>query len=433
MKKRYNIVYIHSHDTGRFIQPYGAAVSTPNLQQFADEGVLFRQAFCTNPTCSPSRASLLSGQYPHVAGMFGLAHLGFEMNDYSQHLASHLGRCGYHTVLAGHQHEIPHGREAEMGYEEILGTTRSGMESALSFLSRESFPEPFFLSVGFWETHRDFLPAGPQDPADRTAPPPGLPDTPETRRDMADFKATVRSYDAKVGIVLNQLKQRGLNENTVVVLTTDHGIAFPGYKCTLTDNGIGVLLVMRFPGGLGAGQTVDSMVSHMDVFPTLCEVADIPVPDYVQGKSMMPLIHGEQEQLHDEVFAEINFHVAYEPARCIRTNRYKYIRRFSDFHRPVVCNADHGFSRDVWLRADWHEQNMAEEELYDLILDPCEKRNLIADSAYFPVAEALRERLKTFMSETKDPLCDGAVHPPDGAVVAGQDWVYPHQKEMERQ
>jgi len=96
-----NIVYIHSHDTGRFIEPYGAAVPTPNLKQFADESVLFRQAFCANPTCSPSRASLLSGQYPHVCGMLGLAHRGFSMNDYSEHLAGYLGRKGYYPALVG--------------------------------------------------------------------------------------------------------------------------------------------------------------------------------------------------------------------------------------------------------------------------------------------------------------------------------------------
>ncbi len=90
-----NIVYIHSHDTGRYVQPYGYAVPTPRLQQFAEQGVLFRNAFCANPTCSASRTALLTGMYPHEAGMIGLAHRGSKLNDPSKHLASFLPKHGY--------------------------------------------------------------------------------------------------------------------------------------------------------------------------------------------------------------------------------------------------------------------------------------------------------------------------------------------------
>lgn len=417
MTQKPNIVYIHSHDTGRYIQPYGAAVPTPNLQRFADESVLFRQAFCANPTCSPSRASLLSGQYPHSCGMLGLAHRGFEMKDYSQHLAAYLGRQGYHTVLAGLQHEIPHGREAEMGYQEILGTNTSGLEAAVSFLTREKLPGPFFLSVGFYETHRKFWPAGPQEPADRTAPPPGMPDTPETRQDMADFKASARILDMKIGLVLELLKKGGCNENTVVVITTDHGIPFPGYKSNLTDKGIGVMLMLRLPRGQEAGRIVDGMVSQVDVFPTLCELAGVPIPKTVQGTSMMPLIRGAKKQIHDEIFAEMNYHATYEPMRCVRTLRYKYIRRWSEWCHPHLNNADPGLSKTVMVDAGWAETELPAEELYDLMLDPQESCNRISDASYADAIADLRARLNKFMAETNDPLLSGSVPPPAGAKV----------------
>ena len=99
--QRPNILYIHSHDTGRYVQPYGYAVPTPNIQRLAEEGVLFRQAFCASPTCSPSRACLLTGQYAHNNGMLGLAHRGFSLNDYSHHLLHTLRRVGYVSALAG--------------------------------------------------------------------------------------------------------------------------------------------------------------------------------------------------------------------------------------------------------------------------------------------------------------------------------------------
>ena len=96
-----NIIYIHSHDTGRYTEPYGYHISTPNLQKFADEGMVFRQAFSASPTCSPSRASLLTGMTPGCNGMWGLAHLGWKLNDYSQTFIQALKRSGYTTALAG--------------------------------------------------------------------------------------------------------------------------------------------------------------------------------------------------------------------------------------------------------------------------------------------------------------------------------------------
>ena len=117
---RPNIVYINSHDTGRYVQPYGFAVQTPNIQRLAEEGVLFRQAFCANPTCSPSRASLLTGMWPHNNGMIGLAHRGARLNDYSRHLAQFMRRNGYRTVLSGGHHEVDNHEREVLGYERFL-------------------------------------------------------------------------------------------------------------------------------------------------------------------------------------------------------------------------------------------------------------------------------------------------------------------------
>ena len=120
-----NILYIHSHDTGRIISPYGHAIETPNLQRLAEEGILFRQNFCVNPTCSPSRASLLTGTYPHENGMTGLAHRGWSLNDYKHHLVHTLRAAGYYSALAGIQHvavDTPAKAAWErIGYDQFLG------------------------------------------------------------------------------------------------------------------------------------------------------------------------------------------------------------------------------------------------------------------------------------------------------------------------
>ena len=119
---RPNILYVHSHDTGRYIQPYGHAVPTPNLQKLAEAGVLFRQAFCAGPTCSPSRAALLTGQCPHSSGMTGLAHRGFRLNDPKQHLVHTLRAAGYTAVLAGIQH-VANGKDVEsLGYDKMINS-----------------------------------------------------------------------------------------------------------------------------------------------------------------------------------------------------------------------------------------------------------------------------------------------------------------------
>ena len=155
--KHQNILYIHSHDTGRYIQPYGHAVETPNLQKLAEDGVLFRQHFCVGPTCSPSRASLLTGSYPHQNGMLGLVHRGFHLNDYRQHLIHTLKPHGFQTVLSGIQH-VAHADSKQkaadiIGYDRYLGDAPE--KDVVKFL--EGKPDrPFFVAAGFFETHREF-------------------------------------------------------------------------------------------------------------------------------------------------------------------------------------------------------------------------------------------------------------------------------------
>jgi N-sulfoglucosamine sulfohydrolase len=424
---RPNILYIHSHDTGRYVQPYGHAVPTPRLQQFAEEGVLFRQAFCANPTCSPSRASLLTGQYPHNNGMVGLAHRGFALNDYRQHIIHTLREAGYTSALAGMQH-IAHPKDTAaqtIGYDRYLGEPATAHERAAAFLADHP-PPPFFLSVGFHETHREY-PATPDDNPAYCLPPAPLPDTPATREDMARFKASARILDRKIGAVLDALERSGLAGHTLVICTTDHGIAFPRMKCTLTDSGIGVMLIVRGPGGFAGGKVVDAMVSHLDLFPTVCQLAGVDVPERAQGKSLLPLVAGEAAAIHDEIFAEVNYHAAYEPQRGVRTPRWKYIRRFEQRTSPVLPNCDDGLSKDVWLAHGWRDNPPPDEALYDLVFDPNESANLAGDARHAAVLDEMRGRLVRWMRQTGDPLLKhGFVPAPEGAIVNDPDDVTPN-------
>ena len=421
-----NILYIHSHDTGRYVQPYGHSVPTPNIQRLADQGLLFRRAFCAAPTCSGSRACLLTGQWAHSNGMIGLAHRGFELDDYGHHLVRTLRDAGYWTGLVGEQHLS---RDPDvLGYDHVVDIENHHVDAvapAALRLIEERPSEPFFLSIGFFETHREyFAPTSVRDSL-YSLPPANLPDTPETRRDMASYKASARSLDHGVGAVLNALDEQDLADETVVILTTDHGLAFPGAKATLTDRGLGVMLIVRGPGGFHGGKVSEALVSQIDIFPTLCELADIPAPAWLQGRSLLPVVRREADEVNDAIFAELTFHAAYEPQRAIRTKRFKYIRRFGERTTPVLPNVDDGPTKDLLVANGWADKPLAREELHDLLFDPAEAANVAGDPAYETARAELAVRLETWMRETGDPLLDGDVEPPPGAEITDPDQVSP--------
>jgi N-sulfoglucosamine sulfohydrolase len=423
---RPNILYIHSHDTGRYVQPYGYQVPTPNIQMLADQGVLFREAFCVAPTCSGSRASLLTGQYCHNNGMMGLAHRGWTLNDYGKHWVHTLREAGYRSVLIGEQHisTDPH----TIGFDRVveMDSHRAEAVAPTTIEALHEQPEgPWFLSVGFFETHRSFFaPTSVRDTL-YSLPPTDLPDTIATRRDMAAFKASARSLDQGIGAVLHALHDLELADDTLIICTTDHGVAFPNAKATLYDRGTGVMLLMRGPGFTG-GNVVDAMVTHLDVYPTICELVGIrQPPSWLQGKSLMPLVRRETDRLHEAIFAEITYHAAYQPQRGVRTERWKYMRRFHDYPHPVLANCDDSASKDLWVEQGWGEHFIPEEQLYDLLFDPNEGDNLAADPARSEVLVEMRDRLDTWMRETDDPLLNGPVLPPEGAMINEQTQVSP--------
>jgi N-sulfoglucosamine sulfohydrolase len=422
MADRPNILYLHSHDTGRYIQPYGHQVPTPNIQRLSDQGMLFREAFCAAPTCSGSRACLLTGQWAHTNGMTGLAHRGWALNDYSHHIVHTLRDAGYWSGLVGEQHLSVD--PDTLGYDRVVDIDTTHVESvapAAVALLRERPPQPFFLSIGFFETHREYFPPTSIRDSLYSLPPNNLPDTPQTRQDMASYKASARSLDQGVGAVLNALDEHDIADDTLVILTTDHGLAFPGAKATLTDRGIGVLLIMRGPGGFHGGRVSEALISQIDIYPTICELVGLDCPDFLQGRSILPVMRKETAEVNDAIFAEMTYHAAYEPQRAIRTKRFKYIRRFGDRELPVLANIDDGPTKDLFIAEGWGERPLPREALHDLLFDPAESHNLVDDGAHAGVLAELQGRLEAWMRETADPLLYGDVEPPPGAVLNSPD------------
>ena len=413
---RPNIVYIHTHDTGRFVQPYGFKVATPNLQRFASQGFLFKRAFSASPTCSPSRAALLTGVTPGGNGMWGLAHRGWALNNYAQTLPQTLRRAGYTAALAGLQHIAsgdPDAAAARIGYDTRLPTPNrlagAVSDAAVAYLKRPH-AKPFFLDVGLFETHlmpgvpgRSRFGYGGGDPA--TAVIPGtLRDTPETRRDMAAYAVAAGVMDAAVGKVLRGLEAANLAANTLVIVTTDHGLPLPGAKGNHTNAGLGVMMLLRGPGGFSGGRSSRALVSQIDLFPTVCDLLGLGVPAWVQGTSLMPIVRGQRTWVNEAVFAEHEAHSVPEPLASVRTDRYRYVRRLDGNTLARPDNCDPTDTKELWLREGWAGRRVAAEELFDVPNDLHEQRNLAANPAYAGVLEEMRGRLVDRMTRTNNPL-----------------------------
>ncbi len=260
--KRPNIIFMITHDTGRYLGTYGHQVETPNLDKLAENGVRFDQYYCPAPQCSPSRGSILTGKYPHNNGLIGLAHLGFHINEGETTTPNELRKAGYETSLIGFSHETI--GEEEFGqysstyklgfdrYEAIEGARSPRVaDKTIEFLKEKADKDddqPFYANVGFWETHRSFDEYEPlADDVDSINVIDYLPDTPNIRKDLSQFHGSVKVLDEAVGRIMHALEETGLSDNTIVIFTTDHGIAFPRAKGTMKDAGLETALIFLQP------------------------------------------------------------------------------------------------------------------------------------------------------------------------------------------
>jgi len=418
--ERPNVLIFVSHDTGRHISPYGIrTVHTPNAERLAAEGVVLDNCFCAAPQCSPSRASIFTGRYPHNTGMLGLANprAGWELDPDEVHAAAHFRGLGHDTVLVGIAHETSD--HQKRGWDTIRPERNANdVAPALGqwLDQRADSSKPFYAQVGTFETHIPFTHdgCGADDSLGLTVPP-FLVDSEGTRHDLRGLQGSVRRWDQAVGCLMQALDDRGLASNTILVVTTDHGIAFPRAKCTLYDPGIGALCLIRWPaGGVAGGRRFAEMISNIDILPTLLDAAGAAVPDRIQGRTFLPLLTGGQYRRRDVIFAEQTFHEHYEPVRGLRTARYKYFRYFDQggtFDIPSDMRLNRMYTDNVRqiVQSPSHREM---ENLFDLNADPLERVNLAGRPAHQDVRAELSHRLAEWMRETDDPLLLGPVPSP---------------------
>jgi N-sulfoglucosamine sulfohydrolase len=419
-KNRPNIILITAHDLGRHLGCYGVAtVQTPCLDRMAAEGVRFTRSFCAAPSCSPSRASLYTGRYPHSNGVMGLTHARFawDLNPGEKHLVQYLNAAGYRTALIGGQHETRH--PEKLGFSDVCdGNWRPCDEVAREvdawLRKHENDDVPFYLQVGFFEPHRGFGFGGaqPDDSLGITVPP-FLMDDDAACREFAAYQGAIKKLDAAVGVILDRVQESALAEETLILFTTDHGIPFPRAKCTLYDPGLGVAHLMKWHGQPWSdGRELDAMISNVDQLPTLLDLLGLPVTAQVQGRSWLPLLEGGRYDERQEIFAEKTYHNYCDPMRCIRTPTHKLIVNFTAAPAFEESSQQYGPKIRPVEPEDpacaYHEP----VELYDLVADPYERRNLAGRPEQAERQSHLLGKLCHWMSTTNDPLLTGIPAPP---------------------
>lgn len=427
-----NILFLISHDSGRYLGCYGKQVETPVLDALAGQGVRFDHYFSPAPQCSPSRGSILTGLYPHRHGLMGLAHLGFSMHESVSTLPMELQKRGYETALIGFSHETIGEKDSrafsstyKLGYEHVLSVAGDRgpdvAEMTVQYLREKSEAatgKPFFASVGFFETHRDFdeYEAIADSPGE-VVPPDYLPDTPSIRKDFSLFQGSLKVLDQSIGHILNELERLGLANETLVIYTTDHGIAFPRAKGTLFDAGLETALIMSYPGRIPGGRVINQLLCNVDLMPTLLDFIGADIPPGLDGRSFLGILEeGKDDQVRDHFFAELTWHDQYHPMRGVRTERFKYIRNFEDGPSVYLPLDIHRSPSGEIVREQYYVPNVP-EELYDVAEDPLEQRNLACEPACATVLKDLRDRVEERMRTTGDPLWKGKI---DGVIAP--DW-----------
>ncbi len=434
-------------------------VQTPAFDRIAREGLRFVHAFCNAPTCGPSRSAIVTGQ-----AIWRLEEAGNIHSTLPAKFATYTGRlqkAGYAVgytgkgwgpgrLEAGGRTENPAGapfmkRKLKPPFKSMRNTDYAG--NFQDFQEQVSDDQPFCFWLGTSEPHRGYeLGAGKKtgkDPA-KAVVPPIFPDNEIVRNDILDYLVEIETFDQQVARAIKTLEETGQLDNTIVVVTSDHGMPFPRGKASLYDAGSHVPLAIRWPNGIKqAGHEIRSFVNLSDLAPTFLEAAGLKPPAMMSAHSLMDIFSGQETRSRPAAFIAMERHDGCRkggkgyPCRAIRTEDYLYIYNFEPTRWPSgspdasVCaralpygeidssptktfmmehRNEHGVARLAELAFGLRPA----EELYDLRKDPHQMVNIAGAVTVVGVQASMRKRLFDHLKETKDPRVVG------GAV----DWDY---------
>jgi arylsulfatase A-like enzyme len=360
----------------------------------------------------------------------GLCHADFawDLHPGERHLGQLLKDVGYATAGVGVIHETSSGPK-RCGLDDYAADSfvKGMADAAIAKLSElaKLKDKPFYLQAGCMEPHRlpgadrnlDLGFLGTHLQPDTTLGvrvPPYLRDTPGSRTEIAELQGAVRHMDEQMGRVFEAIHRLGLEQNTLVIFCTDHGIAIPRAKCSLYEPGLQTAFMLRYPvrQDSSGGIRRKEMVPNIDCLPTILDLAGVQIPANVQGRSLAPLLSGNSYAPRDEIFGELTYHDYYDPRRSVRTEQYKLIVNFST--APAFMDPSQSWRprSETVVPANHALAYHSTIEMFDLKNDPWEQRDISRDPKNADVLRDLRARLRKHMEQTSDPLLKGAVPNP---------------------
>ncbi len=458
-QKRPNILFCLSDDQSfEHVSAHGCKfVNTPVFDRIAKEGVLFKSAFVSVPSCNPSRSSILTGKHFYLLKEASMNHTPWptDLEVYTDMLSDvgyHVGYTGKGCAPtdwhAGGRITNPAGVEYNKYQDEQDSKGIVPIDYSRNFedfLEQRPKGTPFCFWYGCKDPHRVFqagigLREG-KKPDDAEVPP-YYPDTPEIRSDLLDYAVHIESFDMHLGRMLKMLEAKGELDNTIIVVTSDNGMAFPRAKATCYDSGTHMPLAIRWGNQVKAGRVVEDFVSFTDFAPTFLEAAGIEVPLYMTGKSLISVLKSDQSGHIDPARNHVVFGIERHlpggrkdgngyPIRAIRNDKYLYIKNYAPDRWPVGSPVGRvwpdgditgGFGdvdgsptkSSVWKNREKYPElyEMAfgkrpAKELYDVQKDPCQMDNLADDSQFISIKKMLAEQLDKELKKSGDPRSNG--------------------------
>lgn len=401
-------------------------VRTPTFDRLAAEGALFTNAYTASPSCSPSRASVLTGRYPHQNGDGG--NLWSEFPNTNPTYVQILEKDGYFSGSTR--------KGWGPGEYQVTGFSQNpagkSYEDFEAFLEEKPAGKPFTFWFGSSDPHREYVPnTGIQSgmKLEDVIVPGFFPDNDCVRNDILDYYFEIERFDREAGQLIAKLEEMGELDNTIVVMTSDNGMPFPRAKANLYDYGTRMPLVIRWPDKVKAGTVVNDFVNFVDFAPSFVEAADLD-QNSMSGQSLWGLLAGEKQD-RQQVFLERERHANVRkgdlsyPMRAIRNQDYLYIWNPMPDRNPAgnptvhqsvgqYGDVDHSITKFLLMQMegksaigapDLFELSFGqrpEEELYDVKNDPYQLKNLAADLAFSAIKSQMKTDLVKWMDETGD-------------------------------
>ena len=423
--KKPNILFIVADDWSKHAGIYGdKVVRTPNIDRLGKNGLIFDQAFCSAASCSPSRASILTGKHPHQIAEGG--NLWGSLPASIPNFVSLIQASG--GFVGSEQKGWGPGNFKIGGYQD--NPAGKNFKNFEEFLGAKPKDKPFFFWFGSIDPHRDYVKGTGEkaglDPQ-KVKVPGFLPDNDVVRKDILDYYFEVERFDSNVGKLIATLESKGELENTLIVITSDNGMPFPRAKATCYDSGTNIPLIMYWKGKIKPTRSSE-LVSLIDLAPTVLDVMSIQKPTDLPSKSLINLINGRPIAHRNAVFVERERHANVRkgnlgfPIRGIRTKEFLDLRNFEPNRFPAgdpqkwVAVGPYGDIDDSPTKQlimsdstnyafffDRTLKKRGSEELYDLKNDPSQLHNLANEKRYEKAKKYLKIELEAWMKRTNDP------------------------------